>query len=352
MAILSYEGVGISGIAGAVPGNVIDNLKHDSYFSQDDAKSIIDKIGVKERRFADEKTCSSDLCYAAAEQLLTELAIDRSEIDLLIFISQTPDYRMPATSVILQDRLKLPVSTISFDISLGCSAFLYGLTVAYSMITAGGIRKALILDGETRSKVYSLKDRKTGFLFGDAGIAALIERNEHFGKSWFSLNSDGSRESLIKIPAGGYRKMSSVETVQERVVDEYGNIRSEEQGYMNGADVFNFVVREVPKDFNRLLEHSGITQESIDYFIFHQANSYINGFLAKKLKLPEEKIPSTIEKYGNTSSVSIPLTIVSELKEKLTGDNRLLLSGFGVGLTWGTAILKVHNCRIGDIVEV
>lgn len=146
--------------------------------------------------------------------------------------------------------------------------------------------------------------------------------------------------------------MSSVETVQERVVDEYGNIRSEEQGYMNGADVFNFVVREVPKDFNRLLEHSGITQESIDYFIFHQANSYINGFLAKKLKLPEEKIPSTIEKYGNTSSVSIPLTIVSELKEKLTGDNRLLLSGFGVGLTWGTAILKVHNCRIGDIVEV
>lgn len=194
MAILSYEGVGISGIAGAVPGNVIDNLKHDSYFSQDDAKSIIDKIGVKERRFADEKTCSSDLCYAAAEQLLTELAIDRSEIDLLIFISQTPDYRMPATSVILQDRLKLPVSTISFDISLGCSAFLYGLTVAYSMITAGGIRKALILDGETRSKVYSLKDRKTGFLFGDAGIAALIERNEHFGKSWFSLNSDGSRE--------------------------------------------------------------------------------------------------------------------------------------------------------------
>jgi len=220
------------------------------------------------------------------------------------------------------------------------------------MITAGGIRKALILDGETRSKVYSQKDRKTGFLFGDGGVAALIEKKEHFGKSWFSLNSDGARESLIKIPAGGYRKMSSCETVQEKVVDEYGNIRSEEQGYMNGADVFNFVIREVPKDFNKLFDYSELELDSIDYFVFHQANSYINGYLARKLKLPEGKIPSTIEKYGNTSSVSIPLTIVSELKERLFGHKRLLLSGFGVGLTWGTAILDVKDCYIGDIVEI
>ena len=310
------------------------------------------KIGVKERRFADENTCSSDLCFAAAEKLITEMQINRDEIDLLIFISQTPDYRMPATSVLLQERLKLSTSTITFDINLGCSAFLYGLSIAYSMITAGGIRKALILDGETRSKVYSQKDRKTGFLFGDGGVAALIETGEKFGKSWFSLNSDGSRESLIKIPAGGYRKMSSCETVTEKVIDEYGNIRSEEQGYMNGADVFNFVIREVPKDFNRLLKYSGTDINSIDYFIFHQANSYINGFLAKKLKLPVEKIPSTIEKFGNTSSVSIPLTIVSELKGSLSGHKRLLLSGFGVGLTWGTAVIEVDGCYIGEIVEI
>ena len=339
MGLFSFTNVGISGLAAAVPVQIINNYEHDLYFNREDIREIVEKIGVKERRFADEKTCSSDLCFAAAEKLIGDMNINREEIDLLIFISQTPDYRMPATSVLLQDRLKLPTTTITFDINFGCSAFLYGLTVAYSMITAGVVNKVLILDGETRSKVYSQKDRKTGFLFGDAGVAALIERGEKFDKSWFSLNSDGSRESLIKIPAGGYRKMSSCETVQEKVVDEYGNIRSEEQGYMNGADVFNFVIREVPKDFNRLVSFAGIDISTIDYFVFHQANSYINGFLAKKLKLSEEKIPSTIEKYGNTSSVSIPLTIVSELKNKLFDHKRLLLSGFGVGLTWGTALL-------------
>jgi 3-oxoacyl-[acyl-carrier-protein] synthase-3 len=352
MGLLSFKNVGISGIAAAVPRQIIRNLDNDLYFKKGDIKDIVEKIGVRERRFADEKTCSSDLCFAAAEKLIAGMNINRDEIDLLIFISQTPDYRMPATSVLLQERLNLSTSTITFDINLGCSAFLYGLAIAYSMITAGGIRKALILDGETRSKVYSQKDRKTCFLFGDGGVAALIERGERFGRSWFSLNSDGSRESLIKIPAGGYRNMSSCETVKEKVVDEYGNIRSDEQGYMNGADVFNFVIREVPKDFNRLIEFTGVDISTIDFFVFHQANSYINGFLANKLKLPEAKIPSTIEKFGNTSSVSIPLTIVSELKNKLSDHKRLLLSGFGVGLTWGTAVIGTDECYVGEIVEV
>ncbi len=352
MGLVSFRNVGITGMAAAIPAQVINNLEMDLYFRKDDIRSIIDKIGVRERRFADADTCSSDLCYAAAERLLEDMKIDRSQIDLLLFISQTPDYRMPATSVILQSRLGLPTSVITLDINLGCSAFLYGMTIAYSMIASGSVKKALILDGETRSKVYSLKDRKTGFLFGDGGVAALVERDEKFATSWFSLNSDGSRESLIKIPAGGYRKMSSVESLTERVVDEYGNIRSEEQGYMEGADVFNFVIREVPRDFNRLIQYSDVDISSIDYFIFHQANSYINGFLAKKLNLPADKLPATIHKFGNTSSVSIPLTIVSELKNKLSGRKRLLMSGFGVGLTWGTAVIDLEDCFVSNLVEV
>lgn len=352
MGLLQFDCVGISGLAAAVPKKVINNYEPNLYFNADEVREVIEKIGVKERRFVDQNTCSSDLCFAAAEKLISEMKLDREEIDMLIFVSQTPDYRMPATSIILQERLKLPTSTIAFDINLGCSAFLYGLVIAYSMIGNGAVKKALILDGETRSKVYSLKDRKTGFLFGDGGVAALLEKKEIFSKSWFSLNSDGSRESLIKIPAGGYRKMSSCETVTEKVVDEYGNIRSEEHGYMNGADVFNFVIREVPRDFNRLIQFSAVELNSIDYFVFHQANSYINGFLEKKLKLPSDKIPSTIEKYGNTSSVSIPLTIVSELRDKLPGHKRLLLSGFGVGLTWGTAIIDLDDCNITEVLEV
>ena len=254
MAYLSYKGVGISAMAAAVPRTVINNYEYTQFFPKEEVKDVVDKIGVFERRFTDADTCSSDLCFAAAEKLIAENDIDRSEIDLLVFISQTPDYRMPATSVILQHRLGLSNSTIAFDINLGCSAFIYGMTVVYAMMHQSGLRKALILDGETRSKVYSAKDRRTAFIFGDAGVAALVERDEKFGESTFSLNSDGSRENLIKINAGGYRNPSTPETLQEKVVDEYGNIRSEEHGYMNGGDVFTFVNREVPRDIKNMLE--------------------------------------------------------------------------------------------------
>ncbi|MBP9018155.1 MAG: ketoacyl-ACP synthase III [Paludibacteraceae bacterium] len=352
MAIVSFSGVGIKAMAAAVPANRIDNYAYTQYFPADEVREVVDKIGVYERRFADENTCSSDLCFAAAEKLFADNSIDRSEIDLLVFISQTPDYRMPATSVILQHRLGLQNSTIAFDINLGCSAFIYGMAVVYSMMEKTNLRKAMLLDGETRSKVYSPKDRRTAFLFGDGGVAALIERNEKFGESFFSLNSDGSRENLIKINAGGYRIPSSPETLKENVVDEYGNIRNEEQGYMNGGDVFTFVNREVPTDINRILEYTGRDKDSFDYIIFHQANNFINTHLAKKLKLDVNKIPSTIEKYGNTSSVSVPLTIVSELKDKMLGEKELLLSAFGVGMTWATAIVKFVDLKISDIVEV
>ncbi|WP_165157718.1 3-oxoacyl-ACP synthase III family protein [Parabacteroides sp. ZJ-118] len=352
MAFLTFDGVGVTALAAAVPHTVIENLKYTRYFPEDQVREVVEKIGIYERRFADEKTCSSDLCFAAAEKLIADNNIDRSEIDLLIFISQTADYRMPATSVLLQDRLGLPNSTIAFDINLGCSAFIYGLTVAFSMMKNTGLRKALILDGETRSKVYSPKDRRSAFLFGDGGVAALVERDEKFGTSYFSLNSDGSRGDLIKINGGGYRMPSSAETIKEKVVDEYGNIRSDEQGYMNGGDVFNFVIREIPKDIQKLIAFSGQDIQTMDYCVFHQANNFINSYLAKKLKLDTTKIPSTIAKYGNTSSVSVPLTIVDQLKNKMDGDKKLFLSAFGVGMTWANAIVPFVDCKISDVAEV
>lgn len=352
MAILNFSNVGISALAACVPSNVIDNYKYTEYFSEEDVKKVVDKIGVYERRFVDEKTCASDLCYAAAERLILDNNINRDEIDLLVFVSQTPDYRMPATSILLQNRLGLPMSTIAFDVNLGCSGFLYGLSIVYSFMQKNGLRKALLLDGETRSKVYSPKDRRSAFIFGDAGVAALIEYDERFGNSHFSLNSDGSRGNLIMIPGGGYRNMSSVETLKERVVDEYGNIRSDEQGFMNGSDVFNFVIIEIPKDIKRLFNAVGEDLMQMDYYVFHQANNFINSFIAKKLKLDQSKIPSTIQKYGNTSSVSVPLTIVDQLKNKLNGNNKLMLSAFGVGMAWATAILNFNDCKISDIVEI
>ena len=353
MAILSFKNVGISALSACVPSHIIDNYKYGlDIWSEDEVKKVVDKVGVTERRFADSSTCSSDLCFAAAEKLIADNNIDRNEINLIIFLSQTPDYRMPATSILLQSRLGLPMTTMAFDISLGCSGFISALSIVYSMMQNMGVRKALLLDGETRSKVYSRKDRREAFIFGDAGVAALIERNEKYGESHFSINSDGSRGELIMIPGGGYRNMSSVETLKEKVVDEYGNIRSDEQAFMNGADVFNFVIMEVPKDIKRLLSATGEDIQQLDYYVFHQANSFINNYIAKKMKLDREKIPWTIQKYGNTSSVSVPLTIVSELKGNMEGSKRLMLSAFGVGMAWATAIVPFVDCKISDIVEI
>lgn len=353
MAFISFKNVGITAMSACVPKKIIDNYHYDlDIWSEEEVKKVVDKVGVAERRFADDKTCSSDLCFVAAEKLIEDNHIDRKEIDLLVFLSQTPDYRMPATSILLQDRLGLAKTTMAFDISLGCSGFISALSIVYSMMGNNGFRKAILLNGETRSKVYSRKDRREAFIFGDAGIAALIERGEKFGESHFSINSDGSRGHLIMIPAGGYRNMSSVETVREKVVDEYGNIRTDEQGTMNGADVFNFVIVEIPKDIKHLLSYANEDVQSMDYYVFHQANSFINNYIAKKMKLDKTRIPWTIQKYGNTSSVSVPLTIVSELKDKMIGKKKILMSAFGVGMAWGSAIIPFCDCKISDVVEI
>ena len=353
MAILKFKNVGITAIAACVPKNVIDNYHYDlDIWPVEEVKKVVDKVGVTERRFADENTCSSDLCFAAAEKLIADNNIDKSEIDLVLFLSQTPDYRMPATSILLQDRLGLPMTTMAFDVSLGCSGFISALSIVYSMMQNGNFKKALLLDGETRSKVYNRKDRREAFIFGDAGVAALIERDEKFGESHFSLNSDGSRGKLIMIPGGGYRNMSSEETIKEKVVDEYGNVRRDEDGHMEGADVFNFVIVEVPKDIKKLLAESGEDIQALDYYVFHQANAFINIFIAKFMKLDKTKIPWTIQKFGNTSSVSVPLTIVSELKDQMQGQKKILMSAFGVGMAWASAIVPFVDCKISELIEI
>jgi len=353
MAKLQFQHIGIAGIQAAVPAQKIINKEQTLYFEAVSVAEIVEKTGIEERRFAPEGMCASDLCYAAADKLLNDLQIDRSEIDLLIFISQTPDYRMPATSITLQHRLGLPKTTAAFDIILGCSAFVYGLSVVYSMMAGGSFRKALLLDGETRSRVYHPKDRKTGFLFGDGGVAAIIDKDEKYGNSYFSLHSDGSKEDYIKIKAGGYRNPSTVETLAERVIDEHGNISTDEHGRMMGADVFNFVLLEIPKNIKEILNYAGVEKEAIDFFLFHQANAYMNSYLTKKLKVSEDKAPQCLKWYGNTSSVSIPLTLCSQLSQsQLEGKKKILLSGFGVGMSWASAVIQSLDLKNLGVIEV
>lgn len=340
------------GLSAAVPKERIVNRDYQKdFFSKQIIDEVVEKTGIEERRFAPKDMCASDYCFHAANHLMDGLNISRESIDILIFVSQTPDFRMPATSIVLQHRLGLPKSCGAFDVNLGCSAFIYGLSIAFNYLQNPAINRVLLLDGETRSRVYSPKDKKTAFLFGDGGVAALLERGGD-SRAWFSLNSDGGREDYIKMDAGGYRMPSTIETITRRIIDEHGNERTSEHGYMKGSDVFNFLISEIPNDIKNILALSGLSKDAIDYFVFHQANSFMNGYLRKKLKLDPTKVPSCISKYGNTSSVSIPLTMASELADKKINNANLLLSGFGVGMSWASCIIEGFNGKIFPVIEV
>lgn len=352
MSVMIFENIAITGIAAAVPRKIVNNREYDHFLSKKEIEFVVKMTGIEQRRFSDPATCASDLCYYAADRLLDEMSIERSSVDLLIFVSQTPDYRTPPTSMIIQHRLKLPKNCAALDINLGCSGFIYGLATAYSYLNNTGLKRALLLNGETKSKAYSTRDKATSLLFGDGATATLIERNEGSEKTYLSLNSDGGRSDLIKMPGGGYRIPSSAETLKDREYED-GSIRNDEQGSMNGPEIFNFTISDVPRDLKKIIEIADVSFDDFDHIIFHQANKFITDHIAKKLKIDQSKVVYSIQKFGNTSSVSIPLTITSELREELRDSSkRILLCGFGVGLSWGSAITVLNKCHISEIVEV
>jgi 3-oxoacyl-[acyl-carrier-protein] synthase-3 len=352
MPDLNFKGVGIAGMAAAVPSARVDNLHAGTPFTPEYVEAVVKKTGIRYRHIAAAGTCASDLCHAAAEQLIEAMGIERDSIDVLLFVSQTPDYRMPATGIILQDRLGLNKRTMAFDVNLGCSGFVYGLALAYSLLSGGLMRRVLLLNGETRSRAYSPQDRATGLLFGDAGSAVVVERGDCFGDSFFSLYSDGSRFEHIMIPSGGYRSPSSADSLKPRLHED-GSVRHAEHGVIKGASVFEFLLLEVSESIKKIFELAKITTADMDYFIFHQANRFMNEHLRRRLRIPAEKMPYSLYDFGNTSAVSIPLTMVTALGEKLChGEQKLLLSGFGVGLSWGNAVLNVSNLCILPLFQL
>lgn len=347
MATIRFNNIGIRAISACVPKNVARNQELGHLIPQEEIDKTIQNIGIEERRIADADCCSSDLCYRAAVQLMCENNIAPESIGALIFVSQTADYHQPATAPILQHRLGLSKETIAFDINLACSGYVYGLSTAYTYANMG--LRVLLLVGETMSKIVSRHDKVNTPLFGDAGTATLIEQGE-FGGSVFSLHSDGSGAMVMSIPYGGFRNPSCAEGFKE-VVDADGSIRTGEQFRMDGMDVFNFGMREEPKDIKGLLAECSMTIEQVDLLIYHQANKFMTDFFSKKLKLPSEKTPYSIRLFGNTSSASIPLTIVTELKNKYPEREHTILSGFGAGLSWGSVMLDLRHCKISELIE-
>lgn len=318
MATSSINNIAIVGISAAVPKktSINSNLK------------FISTTGISEKRISESEICTSDLCFSAADALLNDLNIDRNEIDILVFVSQTSDYKLPVTSTILQNKLKLSQTCICFDIPLGCSGYTYGLSIISSLISLHKLKKGLLLVGDTISKEIDSNDSSTEPLFGDAGAATLLEYDDNADTIYFDLGSDGSGYESIIIPKGNSRNKN--------------NSDSKDTLVLNGIDVFNFGISKVPKTINTFLNTINLEISNIDLFVFHQANKLMNDKIYSKLKIPVTKTISSLKKFGNTSSATIPLTIVTQLNS-INKNQKLLFCGFGVGLSWGTILLSPNK---------
>jgi len=352
MAVLTVPHTRVRGIAACVPRNEESNYDYE-LTSEKERKMFVKTTGIETRRVAEEGVTTADLCYQAAEQLIEELQWDKQEIDALVFISQSGDYILPATGILLQDRLGLPKTTMAYDVNLGCSGYIYGMAQLGSLISTGGIRKALMLVGDVSTATSSYRDKSTYLLFGDAGTATALEFDKDASEMTFNLQSDGSGYDTIIIPEGGLRKFVSEESFKYK---DHGNgmVRNGIQVALNGEKVFHFSMREVAPNIRELVENRlGKALDDFDYYVLHQANMLMNNSIRRKLKLEKEKFPNSIQRYGNTSSASIPLTIVTQLHEQLQCDvKNIILSGFGVGLSWGSVNIHADNLVIPKLLEV
>ena len=342
----------ISGVTCALPNNKlhIDDLP--SPFSEREKKRFQKMVGVQSVYHVKNEETTSDLCYEAALNLLKKLDWDIESIDGVIVVTQTPDYFVPSTACVLHGRLGLKKEAIAFDIPLGCSGYVYGLWIASKLLDKSSIKRILLLAGDTSSKTISSEDRSVALLFGDAGTATAIEYDETAEDVPFILGTDGTGYNNLIIPAGAYRKKGSTVT-KLKISDEEGNVRSEEQLFMNGAEVFNFTLEEVPNLLLNIIEENNCQIDKVDLFILHQANKLILETIARKCKIPLEKVPINIQEYGNTSSASIPL-VISDIFQSKSHENDLhvVLSGFGVGYSWAAASLSLERNLFAETIFI
>jgi 3-oxoacyl-[acyl-carrier-protein] synthase III len=344
--------VRVTGLASAVPVAVRTVDDEALVFGAEEARRISRSVGVRQRHVASDGMCASDLCCAAAERLLQGLGWNRESVDVLLFVSQTPDYLLPATACVLHNRLKLSKQCAAFDVNLGCSGYVYGLWIASSLLTGGRLKRALMLAGDTITRIVSPQDRSTAPLFGDAGTATAVEYCEGGPLTYFEVGTDGSGQNDLIVPAGGFRRPQTTSTAR-RAEKEGGNIRSDEDLFMDGAEVFSFTLREVPALVKSVLAAADWAPESVDMFVMHQANRFMLEHLAKRLRLPEGRFLLALEEYGNTSLASIPLAISHSLSDNLRGGSlRLVLAGFGVGFSWGAAAMTCGPLVIPEILTI
>ncbi len=331
----------IKHIAWHVPERCVTNDELAQQFPELKIKELTRLTGVSKRHISATGETSADLAVKAARRLFSENEIDKSSIDFIIFCTSGGDYITPASACVIQNRLGLSQHCGAFDFNQGCTGYLYGLSLADSLIKAGNANRVLLLTGETIHRVIHPKDPNTLALFGDGASATLLESNIENNIGRFFFGTDGSQYDQIIVKHGRERHPLP-ESSEPDFTDAFGNIKNHAKLYMNGGTVFNFTLEKAPALFYQLLEEAGITADEVDYFVFHQANRIVLETLGKKLRIPSEKIIIELDDVGNTVSSSIPISIKKSIdKGIIKKGNTLMVAGFGVGLSWGGSIVKI-----------
>ena len=348
MALWEIKNVAVRGVTGTVPAHAVKTADFD-LFTPEEAEIFDNTVGIKNRYIGPEELCTSDLCFDAAERLLAALGWERESIDVLVFGSVTGDYKTPPTSGILQHRLGLPTSTFVLDVPMGCCGSMYAINVAGNLLSAGSVRRALLLVGDTALRMGSMKDKSRVPLFGDSGTAMALEYDPAAGPIVIEFNTLGSGYEALITPHGGFRHPITPESFVE---EDFGNgiIRAPKDTLISGMDVFSFAISRPPISIKKLMEAYELTPENVDYFLIHQANKLIVDRIVKKLKLPLEKVPYDLQEFGNLGGASIPMLMSWNLAEELrTRPLTLLCSSFGLGLTWGTMVLRTEPMIVENI---
>lgn len=347
MLISKIEGVKIAGISTAVPDNAVPISSYNGTFGEDAVIKFSELTGVRNLYRAKLEQTASDLAFEAAKNLLENANIIKENIGILFFVTQKPDYRIPASSYIIHKRLELGTDCGCMDINLACSGYVYALHTAMSVLLRSNKKYMLVLTGDTSVRSISPYDKSMVMLFGDSGTATLLEKSDDSEKTAFAFKTDGYRFKTIITPAGAYRN-TKLPLEYEAWGDEI--IRSDYDTHMKGMDVFGFSITDVPKLISDLMKEQGTTINEYDYFCLHQANMYILKQISRKLKIPNEKLLISLDKFGNNSSNSVPLTLCNQFGGKKEGKIRIIMSGFGAGLSWGCNDINVNTETINPII--
>lgn len=346
----SLSGVAIRAVTAAVPTQIARTQDY-QFLAPEERERFQKATGIATRRIARVEQCASDLCMTAAENALKHLGWARESVGALILITQTSDQPIPATSIVLQNKLGLPQECVAFDVNLGCSSYPYGLAITASMMHSLGIRRALLLIGDVSSRLCAPHDKSAWPLFGDAGSATALELDPQAPLMHFDLMSDGAGKDAIIVPSGG---LSSKRPLGDQAVEFETGIdgvsRRPDQLILRGADIFSFAISKVPQSVKRAMAAGEKTADTVDYLVLHQANKMINDTIAKKLGFSQSKAPSSIQDYGNTSSASIPVTLCAHAN-LFDSPKTIAACGFGVGLSWGTALVELPANAVIACVE-